>query len=154
MRIRLRPSPSRAAPRAGGVASAQFASQATCVASSTGTNSIAITVPNVSTLADIKGVPIPVLMTNSITAAPVTLAVNGLTATSVEKLTTSGLAALVGGAQPEIVAGQIFDGADRRLELVTPNSSSPGRAGAERLRGLGQPADQLLGGRECCSRAP
>ena len=102
-------------------AAAQFDAPQTYVASSTGSGTaIQVIVPNVSQLADLKGVPLRVLMSSTNASGPVTLQVNSLVATTVSKPTTAGLAALSGG---EIVTGQIneftFDGTV--FELTGPN---------------------------------
>lgn len=103
-----------------GPAAAQLAAQQTYIPTSTGSaNAIAISVANISTLAQLKGVPLRVLM-NSTNTAAATLSVNGLTATAVSKPTTSGLAPLSGG---EIFTGQIntfiYDGSV--FELAAPS---------------------------------
>lgn len=101
-------------------ARAQFADQATYAATSAGAaNAITVSIANVGALADIKGVPIRVLMTTSNTSTA-TIAVSGLAATAIQKLTTAGLSALAGG---EVVAGQVstfmYDGTV--FELLSPN---------------------------------
>lgn len=98
-------------------ARAQFDAQATYVGSSGGTGTaVTILVANVTQLSDLIGVPIRVLMTQSITGAS-TLQVNSLPATAVNKKTPAGLAATVNG---DIVAGQMgvytYDGTVFELE--------------------------------------
>jgi len=89
-----------------GDALAQFKDQMTYVATSSGTNAIAVTVQNASSYADLLGVPIRVLVTNG-NSGPVTFNVNSFgTSPAVQKPTTAGLAALVTG---DIVAGQIYE---------------------------------------------
>lgn len=101
-------------------AAAQFAAQQTYVATSAGTaNAITLTLPNVSALADLVGVPIRVKMGTTNDAAA-TLQVNSLAATAINKPTTAGLAALSGG---EIVSGQasVFMYNGTIFELLSPN---------------------------------
>ena len=101
------------------VSFAQLSAQQTYISTSGGTNTITVTIPNVGSLADLVGVPLRVFVSGSNTGAA-TLTVNSLASTAVEKPTTAGLAALIGG---EIVASQIntfmYDGTV--FELVQPN---------------------------------
>jgi hypothetical protein len=101
-------------------ARAQFDAQATYV-SATGGSGVAVTilVPNVSQLSDLTGVPLRVLMTQSLTG-PATLQVNTLAATAINKPSTAGLIPIANG---DVVLGQIatytFDGTV--FELGPPN---------------------------------
>lgn len=91
---------------------AQFAAQqAVYVATSSGTNTITVVLQNFTQLTDIVGVPIRVKVLNG-TTGPVQLIVTNVGGTptsgaqTVQKPTTTGLAALVTG---DIVAGQIYE---------------------------------------------
>jgi hypothetical protein len=83
-------------------AHAQFANQATYAGAASGTNAQAITLPNMVTLSDIVGVPITWVPAAGNTGAT-TLAINGGTATAVQKPSGAGLTALSGA---ELQAGQ------------------------------------------------
>lgn len=105
-------------------ARAQFAAQQTYASSSTGAaNAFVVTIPNVNQSDDLVGVPLHVLMSASNSGAATLSISNGSTtviaATSIEKLTTSGLASLVGN---EIRQSQIstfmWDGT--QFELLSP----------------------------------
>jgi len=103
-------------------ASAQFISQQTWQATTTGTaNAIVIGIPNVSSIADLVGVPIRFLPSATNTGAA-TAAVGGTAATAIKKATQSGLTVLGG---QEMVAGQltvlVYDG----TEYVLDSTISP-----------------------------
>lgn len=103
-------------------ARAQFAAQQTWQATSTGTaNAVIIGMPNVSSIADLVGVPIRFLPSATNTG-PATASVGGTAATAVKKATQNGLAALGG---QEMVAGQltvlVYDG----TQYVIHNTIAP-----------------------------
>jgi hypothetical protein len=86
----------------GTVAHAQFSNQTTYAGAASGTNAQTITLPNMVTLPDILGVPITWVPAAGNTGAT-TLAINGGTATAVQKPSGSGLVAL---SSAELQAGQ------------------------------------------------
>jgi len=103
-------------------ARAQFAAQQTWQATTTGSaNAIVIAIPDVSSIADLVGVPVRFLPSATNTG-PATAAVGGTAATAVKKATQNGLAPLSG---QEMVAGQvtklIYDG----TQYVLDNTISP-----------------------------
>ncbi len=95
---------------------AQFVQQQTYISSSGGTNAITVLLANVTQLSDLQGVPLRILVTNTITGAS-TLTVNSLAPVTVQKKTPSGLAATIAG---DVVNGQIgiftYDGTVFELE--------------------------------------
>ena len=86
------------------VAFAQFAEQATWGGTSSGTNSITISVPNYSGLPTSRPFPIRFQAGSSNTSS-VTVTVNALTSQTIKKQTSAGLANLVSG---DIVSGQQY----------------------------------------------
>ena len=103
-------------------AHAQFSAQQTWQATTTGSaNAIVIAIPDVSSIADLVGVPVRFLPSATNTG-PATAAVGGTAATAVKKATQNGLAALTG---QEMVVGQvtklIYDG----TQYVLDNTISP-----------------------------
>ncbi len=103
-------------------AHAQFSAQQTWQATTTGSaNAVIVSVPNISSIADLVGVPIRFLPSATNTG-PATAAVGGTAATAVKKATQSGLAPLTG---QEMVAGQltviVYDG----TQYVIHNTIAP-----------------------------
>ena len=93
-------------------ARAQFAGQSTWAGSCGGTaNAQTLTLPNVHALSDLLGVQIGCVPTNANTSST-TLAVSGLTATTVKRPSVSGLIALIGGEITPAFASYVYDGTE------------------------------------------
>jgi hypothetical protein len=100
-------------------ASAQFSSQQTWQATTTGSaNAITIPIPNIAGLPDLIGVPVRFIPSVTNTSAA-TAAVGGTAATSILKATPIGLVPLVG---QELIAGQMtvisYDGVEYVLNSI------------------------------------
>jgi hypothetical protein len=117
-------------------AHAQFAQQSTFGGTAGGSaNALTITIPNVVSMADLKGVMISLLPASNNTGAT-TVNVNSISNVTVDKISTAGLAALSGG---EFVTGQavelFYDGTEfvqwsppQKIGHTTVIKSTPGSA--------------------------
>lgn len=105
-----------------GPALAQFAEQASWAGNGAGTGAAqTITLGNVLTLADILGVNVKWIPSNSNSGAA-TLAVNGLTAQPIQRVTPAGMVALGGG---EIIAGHVAIAMWNGTVFDLQNSAAP-----------------------------
>lgn len=103
-------------------ARAQFADQATWGGTATGTNAQAITISNAGALADLLGVHLKFIPGNNTGAT--TLAVSGLAATAVKRVSSAGLLALCGGEFNNTqIAEVVYDGTV--FELLNPVVKGP-----------------------------
>jgi hypothetical protein len=101
--------------------SAQFTDQQTWGGTSTGTNTIAITIPNWSS--NLQGVPLRFKAANTNSGAA-TLNVSGLGAIAIRKQTATGLQALAGGEiQQNQIYTVIYD--DTFWQLINPSTTMP-----------------------------
>jgi hypothetical protein len=89
---------------------AQMSAQQTWQPTITGTpNAMVISIPNIQSLADLKGVPIRAIAGSAPNTGPTTAAVGGTVATAIKKPSASGLIALAGGEIPGGTPAGVFE---------------------------------------------